>query len=56
MINYLYPDKHEILNIVLSDIYYKNYNTLDYINGSSSEKKLLQGYYKNFPKIFQKLG
>lgn len=48
MINYLYPDKDEILNIVLSDIYYKNYNTLDYINGSSSKKK-------STPRILQKL-
>ncbi len=60
MINYLYPDQEKILNIASSDIFYKNYNTLDYIIGFScqtqSPLRILQKLPENLSANWQDIG
>ena len=37
MYNFLYPTKENILDLLNSDIHYKNYNTFDYINNLNNK-------------------
>ena len=39
MYNYLYPTKENILDLLDSDIHYKNYNTFDYINNLNNKNE-----------------
>ena len=39
MYNFLYPTKENILDLLNSDIHYKNYNTFDYINNLNNKNE-----------------
>ena len=39
MHNFLYPSKENILDLLNSDIHYKNYNTFDYINNLNNKNE-----------------
>lgn len=60
MCNYLYPSKEEILALLFNDIFYKNYNTLDYINRLSTENfcsyPILQKLPDNISNIWSDIG
>ena len=45
MYNFLYPTKENILDLLNSDIHYKNYNTFDYINNLNNKNTIK---FKNY--------
>lgn len=49
MYSYLFPMKEDILDIVLSDVFYKNYNTTSYINKSFCSEEEISSIIQKLP-------
>lgn len=59
MYNFLYPSKESILDLVNSDIYYRGYNTFNYINNLNNKNEdlcILQKLPDNISNIWLDIG